>query len=45
MRRRIGNEDLERQILVAKEQLRTDKEVPQAQVAEWKFVNEIYGAR
>lgn len=42
---KIGNEDLERQIRVAKEQLRIDKEVPQAQVAEWKFVNEVYGAR
>lgn len=42
---KIGNEDLERQIRVAKEQLRVDKDVPQAQVAEWKFVNEIYGAR
>jgi ABC-type nitrate/sulfonate/bicarbonate transport system substrate-binding protein len=41
----IGNEDLERQIRVAKEQFRIDRDVSQAQVAEWKFVNEVYGVR
>jgi ABC-type nitrate/sulfonate/bicarbonate transport system substrate-binding protein len=42
---KIGNEDLERQIRVAKEQLRIDKEIPQAQVADWQFVNEVYSTR
>jgi ABC-type nitrate/sulfonate/bicarbonate transport system substrate-binding protein len=42
---RIGNEDLERQIRLVKQQLRIDKDVPQAQVADWQFVDEIYGVK
>ncbi len=42
---KIGNDDLERQIRVAIQQLRIEKDIPQAQVADWQFVNEVYGAR
>ena len=42
---KIGNEDLERQIRLVKQQLRIDKDVPQGQVADWQFVDEMYGVK
>jgi ABC-type nitrate/sulfonate/bicarbonate transport system substrate-binding protein len=42
---KIANDDLARQIRLVKQQLRIDKEVTQTQVADWQFINEIYGAK
>ncbi len=42
---KIGNDDLERQIRVVIQQLRIEKDISHGQVADWQFVNEVYGAR
>lgn len=42
---RISNEDLERQLRLVKQQLRMEKDIPQSQVADWQFVNEVLGAK